>query len=106
MRDISAEHGWKLPKSCSRRRGSSYTLMVCRGKGDGEGSSDVSDSRIPSVVSRVLRYGDVKRVRADYGASRNIRGQRIHPHTKLIVMLAVVGGLLTLAFVAVASDKS
>jgi len=53
-----------------------------------------------------LRYADVRRVRAGYGNTRNIRGQRIHPRTKLIVTLAVVGGLLALVFVAVASDKS
>jgi hypothetical protein len=53
-----------------------------------------------------LRYCDVRRVRGGYGETRNIRGQRIHPRTKLIVTLAVVGGLLTLVFVAVLSDKS
>jgi len=70
------------------------------------GADDFSINEVDQQREITLRYGDVKRVRADYGASRNIRGQRIHPHTKLIVMLAVVGGLLTLAFVAVASDKS
>src|SRR5262249_52537647 len=54
----------------------------------------------------VLRYEEAKKVREGYGTTRNIRGKRIHPHTKLIVALAVIGGLLTLAFVAVATDKS
>ena len=53
-----------------------------------------------------IRYVEVKNVRDGYGTTRNIRGQRIHPRTKLIVTLAVVGGLLTLVFIAVASDKS
>jgi hypothetical protein len=53
-----------------------------------------------------LRYGDVKKVRSGYGTGRAINGKRIHPRKRLIVMLAVAGGLLTLVFVAVAADKS
>ena len=69
MRVISTDDGWKLPKSCSRSRGSSYTLMVCRGNGDGAGSSEVSSCRIPSVVSRVRRYGLVKKCSVSSGLS-------------------------------------
>lgn len=53
-----------------------------------------------------VRYDDVKNVRAGYGTSRAINGRRIHPHTKLIVSLAVIGGLVALVFIAVASDHS
>jgi hypothetical protein len=70
------------------------------------GSDDFSIDEVDQRREITLRYSEVKRVRADYGTTRNIRGRRIHPHTRLIVMLAVVGGLLTLIFVAVASDKS
>jgi len=70
------------------------------------GADDFSINEVDQRREITLRYSGVKRVRADYGTTRNIRGQRIHPHTGLVVMLAVVGGLLTLAFVAVASDKS
>lgn len=70
------------------------------------GSDDFSINEVDQRREITLRYSEVKRVRADYGTSRNIYGRRIHPRTKLIVMLAVVGGLLTLVFVAVASDKS
>ena len=78
MRFISAEQGWKLPKSCSRRRGSSYTFMRDRGNGCGaDGISELDGlvedelvgvvgpspeeegavrvDNIPSVVSRVRR---------------------------------------------------
>lgn len=46
--------------------------MVCRGKGEGlwSGAGDVRALRIPSVVSRVLRYGDVKKWRVSEGRSR------------------------------------
>jgi hypothetical protein len=70
---------------------------------------DTDDFSINEVDQRreiTLRFSEVKRVRAGYGSTRNIRGARIHPRTRWIVMLAVVGGLLTLVFVAVASDKS
>jgi hypothetical protein len=70
------------------------------------GADDFSINEVDQRREIALSYSDVKRIHADYGTTRNIRGQRIHPHTRLIVMLAVVGGLLTLAFVAVASDKS
>jgi hypothetical protein len=54
----------------------------------------------------MLRYYDVKKVRSGYGTGRAINGKRIHPTKRLWVMVAVVGGLITLVFVAVASDKS
>jgi hypothetical protein len=54
-----------------------------------------------------LRYVEVKKVRSGYGTiGRTITGKRVHPRKRLWVTLAVVGGLLTLVFVAVASDKS
>jgi hypothetical protein len=53
-----------------------------------------------------VRFQDVKKVREGYGTRRNLYGRRIHPRTHLIVTLAVVGGLLALVFVAVATDKS
>ena len=53
-----------------------------------------------------LRYKEVKKVRSGYGNGRAINGKRIHPRKRLWVMAAVVGGLLTLVFVEVASDKS
>ena len=53
-----------------------------------------------------LRYQEVSRVRSGYGETRNIYGRRIHPRTKLIVTLAVVGGLLAVVFIALATDHS
>jgi hypothetical protein len=53
-----------------------------------------------------LRYPDVDKVRSGYGNTRGIAGRRIHPRTRLIVALAVVGGLLALVFIAVAADHS
>jgi len=53
-----------------------------------------------------VRYSEVKYVRSGYGNGRAINGKRIHPTKRLWVMVAVVGGLLTLVFVAVLSDKS
>ncbi len=70
------------------------------------GANDFAINEVDQRREVTLRYSEVKKVRADYGTTRNIRGQRIHPHTKLIVTLAVVGGLLALVFIAVASDKS
>lgn len=70
------------------------------------GADDFSIHEVDQGVDITLRYSEVKKVRAGFGATRNISGRRIHPRTRLIVMLAVVGGLLTLVFVAVASDKS
>jgi hypothetical protein len=70
------------------------------------GADDFSINEVDQRREITLRYSDVKRVRAGYGTTRNIRGQRIHPHTRLIVGLAVVGGLLALVFIAVAADKS
>jgi hypothetical protein len=70
------------------------------------GADDFSVNEVDQRREITLRYSEVKRVRAGYGTTRNIRGQRIHPRTKLIVTLAVVGGLLALVFIAVASDKS
>lgn len=40
------------------------------GKGDGAGSSEVSVLRMPSVVSRVRRYGEVKKCRVSSGLRR------------------------------------
>jgi hypothetical protein len=70
------------------------------------GQEDFSVKEVDLNREITLRYKDVKKVREGYGTSRNIYGRRIHPRTKLIVTLAVVGGLLALVFVAVASDKS
>jgi hypothetical protein len=70
------------------------------------GSDDFSINEVDQRREIRLGYSEVTRVRSAYGSTRNIRGQRIHPHTRLIVMLAVTGGLLALVFVAVASDKS
>ena len=70
------------------------------------GADDFSINEVDQRREITLRYNEVKRVRPGYGTSRNIQGQRIHPRTTLIVTLAVVGGLLALVFVAVASDKS
>jgi hypothetical protein len=53
-----------------------------------------------------LRYQDVSKVRAGYGTTRGITGRRIHPRTRLIVGLAVVGGLIALVLIAVAADHS
>ncbi len=70
------------------------------------GADDFSVNEVDQRREIVIRYSEVRRVREGYGATRNIRGQRIHPRTKLIVTLAVVGGLLAVVFIAVASDKS
>jgi hypothetical protein len=70
------------------------------------GADDFAINEVDQGREITLRYSEVKRVRADYGTTRNIYGRRIHPRTRLIVALAVVGGLLTLVFVALANDKS
>ena len=70
------------------------------------GADDFAINEADQHREITLRYSEVKRVRAGYGATRNIYGRRIHPHTKLIVTLAVVGGLLALVFIALAADKS
>ncbi|MEO8049916.1 MAG: hypothetical protein ABI833_05825 [Acidobacteriota bacterium] len=55
------------------------------------GSDDFSLNEVDQHREITLRYSEAKRVRADYCTTRNIRGQRIHPCTRLIVTLAVVG---------------
>lgn len=70
------------------------------------GADDFAINEVDQRREITLRYSEVKRVRTDYGTTRNIYGRRIHPRTRLIVTLAVLGGLLTLVFVAVANDKS
>jgi hypothetical protein len=70
------------------------------------GSDDFSINEVDQRREITLRYADVRRIREGYGATRNIRGQRIHPRTKLLVAVAVIGGLLALVFIALASDHS
>ena len=70
------------------------------------GTDDFSVDEVDQRREVRLRYDDVKKVRGGYGTGRAINGKRIHPKKRLWVMVAVVGGLLTLVFVAVASDKS
>ena len=70
------------------------------------GADDFAINDVDQRREIILRYSEVRRVRADYGTTRNIYGRRIHPRTKLIVTLAVLGGLLTLVLVALANDKS
>ena len=70
------------------------------------GASDFSVDEVDQRREVTLRYGEVKNVRSGYGNGRAINGKRIHPRKRLWVMVAVVGGLLTVVFVAVASDKS
>lgn len=70
------------------------------------GADDFAINKVDQRREITLRYSEVKRVRTDYGTTRNIYGRRIHPRTRLIVTLAVLGGLSTLVFVAVANDKS
>jgi len=52
-----------------------------------------------------VRYAEASRVNANYGG-KGWRGQRVDPARSLMIGAAVVAGLLTLVFVAVASDKS
>src|SRR4051812_10222945 len=68
------------------------------------GMDDFSINEVDQRREITLRYREVKRVREGYGTTRNIRGRRIHPHTRLIVSAAVIGGLLALVFIAVAAD--
>jgi hypothetical protein len=70
------------------------------------GADDFSLNEVDQKREIALRYADVKRVREGYGTTRNLYGRRIHPRTKWIVALAVIGGLLAFVFIAVASDKS
>ncbi len=85
----------------SMANGSEYYGSVSR-----IGADDFAVKEVDQRREITLRYSEVKKVRANYGTTRNIRGQRIHPRTRLIVTLAVVGGLLALVFIAVAADKS
>jgi hypothetical protein len=52
-----------------------------------------------------LRYDEVKKVRNGYGTGHAINGKRIHPHTRLIVACAVIGGLLFITMIALVSDR-
>jgi hypothetical protein len=70
------------------------------------GTDDFSVDEVDQRREVTLKYSDVKKVRSGYGSGRAINGRRIHPTKRLWVMVAVVGGLLTLVLVAVASDKS
>jgi len=46
-------------------------VILWRGKGEGSGLSVVSALRMPSVVSRVRRYGEVKKWRVSLGRRRD-----------------------------------
>ena len=70
------------------------------------GSDDFTINEVDLARPITLRYEEVRKVRSGYGATRSLNGKRIHPHKKLIVGLLVVGGLLALTFIAVASDHS
>ena len=71
------------------------------------GTDDFAVNEVDLRREVTLRYIEVKKVRSGYGTiGRTINGKRVHPRKRLWVTLAVVGGLLTLVFVAVASDKS
>jgi len=71
------------------------------------GTDDFEIHEVDLKRGVTLRYIEVKKVRSGYGTiGRTINGKRVHPRKKLWVTLAVVGGLLTMVFVAVASDKS
>ena len=71
------------------------------------GTDDFAVNEVDLHREVTLRYIEVKKVRSGYGTTgRTITGKRVHPRTRFWVTLAVVGGLLTLVFVAVASDKS
>ena len=69
-------------------------------------ADDFSVDQVDQRREVALRYSDVKKVRSGYGTGRAINGRRIHLRKRLWVMVAVVGGLLTLVFVAVASDRT
>jgi hypothetical protein len=43
-------------------------------------------------------YKDVKKVREGYGERNSFTGKRVNPRTDLIVSIAVIGGLIGLAF--------
>lgn len=45
-----------------------------------------------------IPFAEVKKIRRGYGQKRNRFGNRIHPRTSLIVSVAVIGGLMGLAF--------
>lgn len=49
--------------------------MLFRLKGEGSGSSEVRVAMMPSVVSRVRRYGEVKKCRVSSDRSR-LRSRR------------------------------
>ncbi len=71
------------------------------------GTDDFAVHEVDLKREVTLRYVEVKKVRSGYGTfGRTLNGKRVHPRTRLWVMLSVVGGLVTLVFVAVASDKS
>ena len=50
-------------------------------------------------------FAEIEHVSKDYGG-KGFGGRRVNPHRSRIIGLAVVAGLLTIVFVAVAADKS
>ena len=52
-----------------------------------------------------LKYSEVKKVRKGYGGKNFITGKRVNPRTNLIAGIAVVGGLIGLAFLAATQTR-
>jgi hypothetical protein len=52
-----------------------------------------------------ISYGDVDRIRKDYGR-KGFGGRRVDPKRSLVIGAIFIGALLTVVFVLVAQDKS
>lgn len=51
-----------------------------------------------------IDHMDVKRVQEGYGATRNARGNCVHPHPRVILLAAFVGVLIRIVALATPRD--
>ena len=70
------------------------------------GPDDFTVADVDQKRDVTLRFDEVRKIAKGYGRGHTITGRRIPPKRKLITTLIVVGGLLTLVIVAVATDRS
>lgn len=69
------------------------------------GTQTFSIAEVDLKTSITIQYSDVTRVEKNYGR-KGFAGKRVSPRRSLIAGVVIVGGLITLVFVAVANDHS